>query len=68
MSEKIWKIIDKVFMYNTIGLNLVYIMFININHNNINVGVSTLISLSYILHILQEQLNHKCANNMQEGK
>lgn len=67
MSEKIWKVIDKVCMYCLIGVNLIHIALININPNE-TVGLSTIISLSYILHVLQEQLNHKCANNMQEGK
>lgn len=66
MSEKIWKVIDKICMYSMIGVNLVHIALINIYPNNVNVGLSTIISLSYISHILQEQPSHKHTNDMRQ--
>ena len=43
-------------MYSMIGVNLVHIALINIYPNNVNVGLSTIISLSYISHIYKNNL------------
>ena len=66
MSEKIWKILDKVSVYSLIAVNLVYATLLNIDPNNVNVGLSSTISFVFAFHLLGEQLNHKHTYDMQQ--